>query len=109
MRLARLRESIPIIGRDGGPLRLFVQWWQSLVERVEAVEDVIPGGTGIGEWTLPTFDIPGGTITLPAGGTWAWFVSNNGAGDAGVDAGGTVVLTAGGALSNAFGFCWRVE
>lgn len=66
------------------------------------------GGGALGQWqVLPWYGPqPAGQVTLPAGGTWAWFFSNRGAGYAGINAGGTVVLVLD--MNNAFGFCWRI-
>ncbi len=59
---------------------------------------------GLGQWQALTQS--GGSCALPAGGSWAYFGSNNGGGFAGVAAGGTVVWT--GSANNFFGFCWRI-
>ena len=62
---------------------------------------------GAGQWLSIPF--PGQYVdtTLPAGGTWAYFVVNSGVGTAGVAAGGAVVLTARN-YNNFYGFCWRI-
>lgn len=59
----------------------------------------------VGNWvSLPWYG--GGIVTLPAGGTWAWWFSNRGDIQVGVNAGGTTVRYI--SPSNAFGMCWRV-
>lgn len=60
--------------------------------------------SGVGQWANLTG--VSSAITLPAGGTWAYFASNAGTGYSGIAAGGTAVYS--GALSNAFGFAWRI-
>lgn len=60
---------------------------------------------GIGQWLPPIVDGTG--IYLPAGGTWAYSIYNNGQGYTGIAAGGTRVFTPG-TLNWAFGFCWRM-
>ena len=62
---------------------------------------------GIGQW-LPLAVPPGysGPYNLPAGGTWAYFYSNNGAGGSGIAAGGTTIWT--GNANNFYGFAWRI-
>ena len=78
-----------------------------------AINAVVPptASAGLGQWT-PIGSAVSGALTLPAGGTWAYFafllnsgVASNTAG--GVTAGGTLV---GGAVSgqNWSGFAWRV-
>jgi hypothetical protein len=78
-----------------------------------AINAVVPptASAGLGQWTnLGT--VSGGALTLPAGGTWAYFaiafISGGASGQAaGVAAGGTVV---GAATSGQIwvGFAWRV-
>ena len=75
---------------------------------------------GVGQWTSPTVNAgPSGSVVLPNGGTWAWFVYNGGpytAGQgqsfAGVAAGGAAVVTAGvtlaGTINDCGGVCWRI-
>ena len=66
---------------------------------------------GVGQWVVSP---AGGSYTLPAGGTWAWFYirSSNASGSvtahgAGVNAGGTLV--AGGVTQTSVrGFAWRI-
>ncbi|WP_198389686.1 hypothetical protein [Burkholderia ubonensis] len=63
----------------------------------------------VGQWTTPSLTGSGSSTywTLPAGGAWAYFVSNNGSSATGVSAGGTNVMgpfTA----ANSIGFCWRI-
>ncbi|WP_321865734.1 hypothetical protein [Paraburkholderia tropica] len=65
--------------------------------------------SGVGQWATPTLSGSGASTywTLPSGGTWAYFVSNNGSSGSGIAAGGTNVMgpfTA----SNSIGFCWRI-
>ena len=78
-----------------------------------AINAVVPptGGAGVGQWTNLSPAV-GAALTLPAGGTWAYFalLFNNGAASSqasGVAAGGTVV---GAATSgqNWAGFTWRI-
>jgi hypothetical protein len=64
---------------------------------------------GVGQWQyVPTTGSGASTyFTLPAGGSWAYMVSNSGAGTAGIAAGGSNVFgpfTA----SNLISFCWRI-
>lgn len=75
-----------------------------------ATKGPIPiSSAGVGQWTGAVFTGSGSSsyITMPSGGTWAYFVANNGTGYTGIAAGGTNVA---GPLSflNAFGFCWRI-
>ncbi|PZQ21164.1 MAG: hypothetical protein DI569_12940 [Sphingopyxis macrogoltabida] len=60
---------------------------------------------GVGQWVPPIVDGTG--IYVPAGGTWAYSIYNNGQGYTGIAAGGTRVFTPG-TLNWAFGFCWRM-
>jgi hypothetical protein len=64
---------------------------------------------GVGQFTNPSVTGSGASSywTLPAGGTWAYFVSNAGSSSSGVAAGGSNVM---GPFtpSNTIGFCWRV-
>jgi hypothetical protein len=60
--------------------------------------------SGVGQW-VGLFAV-GSTTTLPSGGTWAYFNSNNGAGYVSVAAGGTVIWS--GTPINNFGFAWRI-
>ncbi|MFL9888974.1 hypothetical protein PQR66_38545 [Paraburkholderia agricolaris] len=70
---------------------------------------------GVGLWTSLRIT-PGtdGSISLPPGGTWAYFYFNQTTAQSGVSvaAGGTVLLTGGVAggpgISQASGFCWRI-
>lgn len=70
---------------------------------------------GVGQWTSLLIS-PGtnGALSLPPGGTWAYFYFNQTTAQSGVGiaAGGTVLLTgaaAGGpGISQASGFCWRI-
>lgn len=69
----------------------------------------------VGEWKY--FNNSAGlSLSLPAGGTWAYFcfykdsVTNlTGSYGAGVAAGGTQVLAALGGNSAPMGFCWRIS
>jgi hypothetical protein len=71
--------------------------------------------SGVGEWKR-IVSAMGGALSLPAGGTWAYFcfykhnVTNlTGSYDAGVAAGGTEILGAGSADDYAMALCWRVS
>lgn len=73
---------------------------------------------GVGQWLYVYH--PGGSYTLPAGGTWAYFLSGYGTVDnpifkgvaAGVAAGGTAIspkdIIGLGGANQMRGFCWRV-
>ena len=81
---------------------------------------------GVGQWQImPIVAGTSGTLTLPAGGTWLWFAFNGspsganlGQGWSGINAGGTVCISATGAgalygtlcgaIANACGWCWRI-
>ena len=79
-----------------------------------AINAVVPptASAGLGQWTVTSSTV-GGALTLPSGGTWAYFalLFSTGGGAAGttggVAAGGTLV---GGAVSGQTwsGFAWRV-
>lgn len=74
-----------------------------------AAKPALPtASAGVGNWQSLTFTgvSPSQTSVLPAGGTWAYFGSNNGSGFVGVAAGGTTVWSGG--ANNFFGFCWRI-
>lgn len=69
---------------------------------------------GVGQWTRITSTL-NTALSLPAGGTWAYFcfykdnVTNlTGSYDAGVAAGGTQILAAGGANAQAQALVWRI-
>ena len=78
--------------------------------------------TGVGQWTIVEFSRTGSltnslyTATLPAGGTWAYYMqgfsdeSGNQAGVGGIAAGGTVVLSVRGvdALLYTKLLCYRI-
>ncbi len=61
-------------------------------------------GAGVGQWQ--PIGIATNLLYLPAGGTWAYWCSNNGSGFTGIAAGTTAIFS--GVLNNAFGFCWRI-
>ncbi|RKF33398.1 hypothetical protein [Paraburkholderia fungorum] len=70
---------------------------------------------GVGQWTSLLISAgTNGAMSLPPGGTWAYFYFNQTTAQSGVGiaAGGTVLLTgaaAGGpGISQASGFCWRI-
>lgn len=91
-------------------------WVQALL----AGKAPMPAASGVGQWTtVPVVPGTGGYVSLPAGGTWAWFWynggpsgTNQGQGLAGISAGGTTLVTASGTIAgnidNCSGFCWRI-
>jgi hypothetical protein len=68
-----------------------------------------PSLSGSGSWvTIGAGNWNGSGWVLPGGGTWAWFISNRGGGQTGIDAGGAVVAGSLGSPSNNFGFAWQI-
>jgi hypothetical protein len=67
------------------------------------------GGSGVGQLGQINYSGSGSNCyyQLPAGGTWAYWVSNNGVSTAGVAAGGTVVMS-GFTASFAINWVWRI-
>lgn len=68
---------------------------------------------GAGQYTA-LFAAANNTLTLPPGGTWAWFllqrrVSDLGVGtcNAGIGSGGSILATSNGSVDH-FGFAWRI-
>ena len=62
---------------------------------------------GVGQWinlaVPPGFS---GDYALPASGVWAYWIANNGSGNANVLPGGSVIFS--GTATNLFGFAWRI-
>ena len=69
--------------------------------------------SGLGQFV--SISVAANSYTLPAGGTWAWFMTTRfsgapyqaGSGGAGISAGGSVIQTDAGAV-NCYGFAWRI-
>lgn len=79
--------------------------WNALAGAMAVGSAVKPRtSAGVGQWVSVVTG--GSTLSLPAGGTWAYFASNNGTGYIGIAAGGATIFS--GTLNNAFGFCWRI-
>lgn len=81
--------------------------------QVRALLGFPQSAAGLGQWTL-VYAATNTSISLPAGGTWAWFLikrSSSGTVNAifaNVDAGGTV-LSAGAASQDMYAVCWRAN
>lgn len=58
--------------------------------------------SGIGQWV--TISSVAGNVTLPSGGTWAWFVYVTGT--AGINSGGSTIATV--EFNGSAGFAWRI-
>jgi hypothetical protein len=106
-------SSFNLIGSTAGPINVAPATAAShalqLSQAAAAYGPKPTGSAGVGQFLA--LSMPAGSITLPAGGTWAWFfidLTNTAAafGSAGVSAGGTVIFT--GTVSCAGGFCWRI-